>query len=48
MNMQFSKLNPKCDDLDEKLRWMKGPQQHILGFVINLYNYIFIKKDICD
>jgi hypothetical protein len=23
-------------------------QQHILGFAINIYNYILVKKDICD
>jgi hypothetical protein len=23
-------------------------QQHILSFAINLYNYILVKKDICD
>ncbi len=23
-------------------------QQHILGFVTSFYNYILVKKDICD
>jgi hypothetical protein len=25
-----------------------GSQQHILGFATNLYNYILVKKNICN
>jgi len=31
----------------KKIIWM-DPQQHIFGFVTNLYNYILVQKDICD
>jgi hypothetical protein len=48
MNIQFWKLDSQCDDLDEKVQWMKGPQQHILSFVTSFYYYILVKKDICD
>jgi len=27
---------------------LKQSQQHILGFVIGLCNYVLIKKDICN
>jgi hypothetical protein len=34
---------------EEGNKWhVSVSQQHILGFAINLYNYILIKKDICD
>jgi hypothetical protein len=33
---------------DGNKRFYGDSQQHILGFAIGLYNYILVKKDICD
>jgi hypothetical protein len=40
----FGKLSRKSG----ALAWFYDVQQHILGFATCLYNYILVKKDICD